>query len=66
MEKIRPQLTSNGGNVFMLQIENEYSGGGGAGGHDQEYLDWAVDMASTNTTPQKKKTKGKIQINPLF
>ena len=31
--------------MVMLQVENEYSGGGGAGGHDQEYLDWSVDMA---------------------
>lgn len=50
VEKIRPQLANNGGNVFMLQVENEYSGGGGAGGSDQAYLDWAVDMARDLTT----------------
>jgi hypothetical protein len=34
----------------LLQVENEYSGGGGAGGNDQFYLDWCVDMARSLTT----------------
>ena len=50
VDKIRPQLASAGGNVVMLQVENEYSGGGGAGGHDEEYLIWSVDMARRLTT----------------
>jgi Fe-S cluster biogenesis protein NfuA len=24
VDKVKPQLATNGGNVFMLQIENEY------------------------------------------
>lgn len=43
VEKIRPQLASNGGPVIMLQIENEYA-------QDDDYLKWAVDMARNITT----------------
>eukprot|EP00730_Choanoeca_flexa_P008508 TRINITY_DN12498_c0_g2_i8.p1 TRINITY_DN12498_c0_g2~~TRINITY_DN12498_c0_g2_i8.p1 ORF type:complete len:877 (+),score=175.89 TRINITY_DN12498_c0_g2_i8:2-2632(+) len=37
-------LWPNGGPIIMLQIENEYNGG------DQDYLDWAVEMARSLTT----------------
>jgi beta-galactosidase GanA len=50
VDKIRPQLATAGGNVILLQVENEYSGGGGAGGNDQDYLDWCVDMGRNLTT----------------
>ena len=43
VDYVRPLLLDNGGPVIMLQVENEYNGG------SQDYLDWAVDMA-TNTT----------------
>ena len=33
--KIKPHLESNGGNVIMMQVENEY----GSFGNDHEYLD---------------------------
>lgn len=33
-EKLRPQLASNGGNIIMMQVENEY----GSYGNDKEYL----------------------------
>lgn len=66
VDKVRPQLFSNGGNIILLQIggllaictfgqnsshctnaltaENEYNGG------DQDYVDWAIDMAYNLTT----------------
>eukprot|EP01046_Picozoa_sp_COSAG06_P004719 COSAG06_NODE_202_length_20343_cov_59.390931_3_plen_1016_part_00 len=50
VDKIRPQLATAGGNVVMLQVENEYSGGGGAGGNEMDYLAWSVDMARNLTT----------------
>lgn len=50
VDKICPQLATAGGNVILLQIENEYSGGGGSGGSDQDYLDWSVDMGRSLTT----------------
>ena len=43
VDEVRPLLAVNGGNVLMLQVENEYNGG------DQSYLDWAVDMALDTT-----------------
>ena len=43
VEKIAPQLVTNGGPVIMLQVENEY-------GPDDDYLRWAVDMARNLTT----------------
>lgn len=49
VDKIRPQLATAGGNVVMLQVENEYSGGGGAGGNEMDYLAWSVDMARNLT-----------------
>lgn len=44
VDKVRPQLFTNGGPIVMLQIENEYSGG------EQDYLEWSVDMARNLTT----------------
>eukprot|EP01051_Picozoa_sp_SAG22_P024379 SAG22_NODE_6734_length_818_cov_1.000000_1_plen_247_part_10 len=44
VKKIAPSLASAGGNVVMLQIENEYGGG------DQVYLQEQVDMARAITT----------------
>jgi len=37
---IRPRLVTNGGNVIMLQIENEY----GSYGNDKEYLEKVVEI----------------------
>jgi hypothetical protein len=42
VNKIRPLLAQNGGNVILLQVENEYHG-------DQSYLDWSVSMANNFT-----------------
>lgn len=57
VDKIRPTLASNGGNVLMLQIENEFGGPAGskggsypAGSDAAKYLGWAVDMARETTT----------------
>ncbi|MBE6586930.1 MAG: beta-galactosidase [Ruminococcaceae bacterium] len=40
LPRIRPRLSTNGGNVFMLQIENEY----GSFGDDKEYLRAVADI----------------------
>ena len=40
LSRIRPRLSTNGGNVFMLQIENEY----GSFGDDKRYLDAVADI----------------------
>jgi hypothetical protein len=50
VDKIRPSLASNGGNVVMLQIENEYNGGDPYGSDPQGYLQQQVDMARALTT----------------
>ena len=39
-EIIRPRLITNGGNVILVQIENEY----GAFGNDKTYLKWLKDF----------------------
>ncbi len=41
---IRPHLQKNGGNVIMLQVENEY----GSFGDDKEYLSALVDIYKEN------------------
>ena len=38
--KIKPHLESNGGNVIMMQVENEY----GSFGNDHEYLDYVKSL----------------------
>eukprot|EP00755_Sulcionema_specki_P016194 Sspe_Gene.61401::Locus_34073_Transcript_1_2_Confidence_0.500_Length_2681::g.61401::m.61401 len=43
VHRVTPLLYPNGGPIIMLQVENEYNG-------DQEYLNWAVDMARETTT----------------
>jgi hypothetical protein len=57
VERISPQLASRGGNVVMLQIENEFGGPAGSKGGEflpgsdaDKYLEWAVDMARGLTT----------------
>ena len=42
--RIKPYLSKNGGNIFMLQIENEY----GSYGNDKEYLQAIVDIYNEN------------------
>lgn len=39
-DKIRPHLESNGGNVLMMQVENEY----GSYANDYEYLNFIKDL----------------------
>lgn len=39
-EIIRPRLITNGGNIILVQIENEY----GAFGNDKTYLNWLKDF----------------------
>ncbi len=39
-DKIRPHLESNGGNVIMMQVENEY----GSFGNDYEYLEFVKEL----------------------
>lgn len=39
-EIVRPRLVSNGGNIIMMQIENEY----GAYGDDKVYLNWLKEL----------------------
>lgn len=41
MEKIRPHLYGNGGNIIMVQVENEY---GSYPVHDANYLIWLRDL----------------------
>ena len=43
VDKVRPLLFQNGGNIVLLQVENEYNG------DDRDYLDWAVGMAHNAT-----------------
>lgn len=38
-EVVRPRLITNGGNVIMVQVENEY----GSYGNDHEYIDYLAD-----------------------
>lgn len=38
--KIKPYLEANGGNVIMMQVENEY----GSYGNDIEYLEWVKSL----------------------
>lgn len=38
-EIIRPRLITNGGNIIMVQVENEY----GSFGNDHEYIDFLAD-----------------------
>lgn len=42
--RIRPHLCTNGGNVIMVQVENEY----GSYGNDKEYLRYIVDLYRQN------------------
>ena len=44
LAEVRPHLLSNGGGVFMMQIENEY----GSYGNDREYLRTIVDIYKEN------------------
>ena len=44
VDKVAPQLYTNGGPIVMLQIENEYNDS------EQDYLEWSVDMARSLTT----------------
>ncbi len=44
LPRIRPYLASNGGNIFMLQIENEY----GSYGNDKKYMQAIVDIYREN------------------
>lgn len=44
LSRIRPHLAVNGGNIFMLQIENEY----GSYGNDKDYLRAIVDIYKDN------------------
>lgn len=44
LSRIRPFLMANGGNIFMLQIENEY----GSFGNDKDYLRSIVDIYREN------------------
>ena len=46
VKEITPQLHSNGGNVVMLQIENEFAAGSGT---KQDYLKWSVEHALSLT-----------------
>lgn len=39
-DKIRPHLEGNGGNVIMMQVENEY----GSFGNDYEYLEFVKEL----------------------
>ena len=39
-DELRPRLATNGGNIVMVQIENEY----GSYGNDKEYLNAVVDI----------------------
>ncbi len=41
---VRPRLITNGGNVIMLQVENEY----GSYGNDHEYIDFLADYYKNN------------------
>lgn len=43
VDKVRPQLASNGGPILWMQVENEYE-------PDNAYLEWAVNMARNVTT----------------
>ena len=44
LPRVKPYLASNGGNIIMLQIENEY----GSYGNDKEYLRAIVDIYEKN------------------
>ncbi len=44
LRRVRPRLAKNGGNIFMLQIENEY----GSYGDDKEYLRAIADIYREN------------------
>ncbi len=44
LRRVRPRLAVNGGNIFMLQIENEY----GSYGDDKRYLQAIVDIYKEN------------------
>jgi Glycosyl hydrolases family 35 len=43
VDMLKPQLASNGGPIIWMQVENEYD-------PDDDYLEWAVDMARNITT----------------
>ncbi|VVC34719.1 Glycoside hydrolase superfamily,Beta-galactosidase 1-like,Glycoside hydrolase, family [Cinara cedri] len=43
MPKIVPRLYGNGGNIIMIQIENEY-GHNNLSGNDQKYIFWLRDL----------------------
>ena len=42
--RVRPHLTSNGGNIIMVQVENEY----GSYGNDKDYLNAIVQIYKDN------------------
>ncbi len=44
LRRVKPRLAVNGGNIFMLQIENEY----GSYGDDKDYLRAIVDIYREN------------------
>ncbi|MBQ7836660.1 MAG: beta-galactosidase [Clostridia bacterium] len=44
LPRIRPYLSTNGGNIFMLQIENEY----GSYGNDKRYMQAVLDIYREN------------------
>lgn len=44
LDRVRPYFAVNGGNIFMLQIENEY----GSYGNDKEYLKEIVNIYREN------------------
>ena len=44
LSRIRPRLASNGGNIFMMQIENEY----GSYGNDKKYMQAVADIYIEN------------------
>ncbi len=44
LSRVRPYLAQNGGNIFMLQIENEY----GSYGDDKRYLQAIADIYKEN------------------
>jgi beta-galactosidase len=43
VDMLKPQLASNGGPIIWMQVENEYD-------PDDDYLEWAVDMARNIST----------------
>jgi hypothetical protein len=59
VDKIEPQFVTNGGPVIMLQVENEY-------GPDDDYLNWAVNMAVCEELPKRSATPFLTHFITLF